>query len=485
MSSSAASQLLETRTALNILWTVLCGCLVMFMQAGFAMVETGFVRRKNVAHTMAMNFFVYSIDTLAYWFFGFGLQMGGTPTQSTLGELRGLGHELTVHFGGRDFGLWGKAGFCLPTELFTPAVAALFMYQLMFMNTALIIPTGALLERWKFWAFACFSALIGAFVYPLYGNWVWGGGFLAQLGTNFGLGHGHVDFAGSSVVHLTGGVLSYIGAIMLGPRIGKFNSKGKARPIPAHNVPMIVLGTFILAFGWFGFNAGSTMAGTDTRLAVIAVNTLLASASGAVLGALYSAHRFGKPDVTMMCNGMLAGLAAVTASCAFISSWAAVLIGAVSGVLVVEAALFIEQRLRLDDPVGAISVHGVCGAFGVLATGLFPNGTYGHGLNGVPGPVRGLLYGDSGQLMAAIIGMATNLLWVGGTGYVVYRFVDALVGHRAYFADELRGLDVSELGMDGYFDEDNVPRPSTLPTPEPTDPGFSTGHTSTWHTRVY
>lgn len=341
-----------------------------------------------------------------------------------------------------------------------------------------------MLERWKFWAFACFSALIGAFVYPLYGNWVWGGGFLATLGTNFGLGHGHIDFAGSSVVHLTGGVLSYIGATLLGPRIGEFAANGKARPIPAHNVPMIVLGTFILAFGWFGFNAGSTMAGTDTRLAVIAVNTLLASAGGAVLGALYSAHRFGKPDVTMMCNGMLAGLAAVTASCAFISSWAAVLIGALSGVLVVEAALFIEQRLRLDDPVGAISVHGVCGALGVLATGLFPNGTYGHGLNGVPGPVRGLLYGDPGQLMAAIIGLATNLLWVGGAGYVVYRFVDALVGQRAYFADELRGLDVSELGMDGYFDEDNAPRPSAPPVPEP-DPGFSSGHTSTWHSRLY
>jgi ammonium transporter, Amt family len=473
------------RTALNIVWTVVCACLVMFMQAGFAMVETGFVRRKNVAHTMAMNFMVYSIGALAYWLFGFGLQMGGTATQSTLGELRGLGRELTLHIAGRDFGLWGQAGFFLPTELFTPGVAALFMFQMMFMNTALIIPTGALVERWKFWAFALFSALNGALVYPLFANWVWGGGFLSSLGTNFGLGHGHVDFAGSSVVHMTGGVLSYIGVTLLGPRIGKFASNGKSQPIPAHNVPMIVLGTFILAFGWFGFNAGSTMAGTDTRLAVIAVNTLLASAGGAVMGALYSGRRFGKPDVTMMCNGMLAGMAAITASCAYVASWAAVLIGAIAGMLVVEAALFIEQRLKLDDPVGAISVHGVCGAFGVLATGIFPNGTYGDGLNGVAGPVRGILYGDAGQLVAAVIGALTNIVWVGGAGYVVYRFVDALLGHRAYFADELRGLDVSELGMDGYFDEDNVARPSAMVEPEPADPGFSSGHTSTWHSRLY
>jgi Amt family ammonium transporter len=246
-----------------------------------------------------------------------------------------------------------------------------------------------------------------------------------------------------------------------------------------------VLGTFILAFGWFGFNAGSTLAGTDTRISVIAVNTMLASASGALMGSLYSAHRFGKPDITMMCNGMLAGLVAITASCAFVASWAALFIGAVAGALVVESALFVEHRLKLDDPVGAISVHGVCGAFGALATGIFANGTYGDGMIGVAGPVRGLLYGDPGQLGAALVGVVTNLVWVGGAGYFVYRFVDALVGHRAYFADELRGLDVSELGMDGYYDEDHVTRPSTPAEPALTDPGFSSGNTSTWHSRLY
>ena len=444
-------QLLATQTALNIVWTILAACLVMFMQAGFALVETGFSRSKNVAHTMAMNFLVYSIGVLAYWVCGFALQMGGAPEIASLGQTAGLARELTVQLQGRELGLFGMRGFFLPSTWFTPASAALFMFQMVFMDTTATIPTGAMAERWKFSAFMLFSAAVGGLIYPIYANWVWGGGFLSQLGSGFGLGHGHVDFAGSSVVHMTGGVLALVGASLLGPRIGKFDRQGRVHAIPAHNVPMIVTGTFILAFGWFGFNAGSTLSGMDSRLAVIAVSTLLSSASGALTGALYSARRFGKPDVTMMCNGMLAGLVAITAPCAFVASWSAVLIGAMAGVLVIEATLFVERRLQIDDPVGAISVHGVCGCFGALCVGLFADGTYGDGLNGVAGPVRGLFYGDVGQLLAQLLGIGCNMVWVGAVGMATFKGIDRLIGHRPYYQDELRGLDLAELGMEGYY----------------------------------
>jgi len=310
--------------------------------------------------------------------------------------------EFTINVAGHSFGLFGMNGFFLTFASFTPAVAAMFLFQMVFMDTTATIPTGALAERWRFTSFVIYSFVIATLIYPVYGNWVWGGGWLAQLGKNFGLGHGHVDFAGSSVVHMIGGVSALVGARVLGPRIGKFDLAGRARPIPGHNMPMVALGTFILAFGWFGFNAGSTLAGTDTRIAVIAVNTMLASASGAFAAYLWTKTRFGAPDVSMLCNGMLGGMVAITAPCAFVSSPTAIFIGAVAGVLVIVSALFIENTLKIDDPVGASSVHGTCGAWGILSLGLFADGRYGEGWNGVPGTVRGLMYGDAGQLAAAI-----------------------------------------------------------------------------------
>jgi Amt family ammonium transporter len=469
--ASLLSQLATTQTALNIVWTIIAACLVMFMQLGFAMLETGFSRTKNVAHTMAMNFLVYSIGVLAFWAIGFGLQMGGLPNVDSIGYHAPAAHEFTFWLAGRKLGLFGTSGFFLPPTWLTPGAAALFMFQVVFMDTATIIPTGALIERWKYAAFCLFSLFVAAFIYPVFANWVWGGGFLSALG-QFGLGHGHVDFAGSSVVHMTGGVLAFLGATLLGPRIGKFGRDGQAKPIPAHSVPLIVCGTFVLAFGWFGFNAGSTLAGTEQRLAVIALNTMLSSAAGATVGAFYSAVRFGRPDVTMMCNGMLAGLVAITAPCAFVAAWAAVLIGCLAGVLVIESTLWVERKLLIDDPVGAISVHGVCGAFGALCVGIFADGSFGDGLNGVPGGVRGILYGDVGQLIAALVGIGTNMVWVGTSGTLVFLAIDRLIGNRVSIDAELAGLDVSEMGMEGYYDADDarpaMPERPSLPPAQPT-----------------
>lgn len=448
--TTLANELLRTQTAMNLMWVLFTGFMVMFMQAGFALVETGLTRSKNAAHTMAMNFLVYSIAILGYWAVGFGLQMGGVGALATLGGDQTLSHELSVTVGAHELGVLGATGFMFSSSAFGSGVAALFLFQAMFMATACTIPTGALLERWRFSAFALFSLLVATIVYPVYGNWVWGGGFLAMLGKTFGLGHGHVDFAGSSVVHMTGGVCAYVGATLLGPRHGKFNADGTANAIPGHNTPMVVLGTFVLAFGWFGFNAGSTLAAVDTRTAVVAVNTMLASAAGAVSAYLYTDMRFGKPDLSMMCNGMLAGLVAVTGGCAFFATGAAVLVGLVAGMLVVESTLFVERKLRVDDPVGAISVHGVNGTWGILAVGLFADGSYGDGLNGVAGGVRGLFYGDAGQFAASLLGIVVNVIYVGIAATLSFVLVDKLVGNRSSLEDEIEGLDLPELGMEGY-----------------------------------
>jgi Amt family ammonium transporter len=438
------------QTALNIVWTLITGYLVMFMQAGFALVETGLTRAKNVAHTMGMNLLVYAICVLAFWVMGFALQMGGVGALASFGNDPTLSREFVVSIGGHDFGLFGMRGFFLSPAVYTAPVATLFLFQMVFMDTAVTIPTGAMAERWRFSSFVAFSFVLAAIGYPIFANWVWGGGWLSQLGRNFGLGHGHVDFAGSSVVHMVGGVASLVGAKMLGPRIGKYGLDGKPRPIPGHNVPMVVLGTFILAFGWFGFNPGSTLSGSDTHIAIIAVNTMLASAAGAFGAYVYMRARFGAPDVTMICNGLLAGLVAITAPCAFVTTSASIFIGLVAGMLVVVSALFIETTLKVDDPVGASSVHGVCGAWGVISLGLFADGRYGDGWNGVSGPVRGLLYGDAGQLGAECIGALTCIAWVGGVTFLAFKVLGFFMKHRTPPEDEHLGLDVPEMGIEGY-----------------------------------
>jgi len=446
-----ATKIADTQTALNIVWTMVAGFLVMLMQAGFALVETGLTRAKNVAHTMGMNFFVYAIGIIGFYFVGFGLQMGSVGAMGTFGGDAALSAApVAIELFGKTWNLAGTSGFMLPLSMFTPAVAAMFLFQMVFMDTTCTIPTGALAERWKITSFIIFSFVISTVIYPIYANWVWGGGWLSQIGVNLGLGHGHVDFAGSSVVHMTGGVMALTLSKMLGPRIGKYTADGRVNPIPAHNIPQVMIGTFILAFGWFGFNAGSTLAGTDTRLAVVATNTMLASATGAFGAYLYVKIRFGKPDPTWLANGMLAGLVAITAPCAFVSSWAAMVIGAVAGVLVVVAATFIDQKLKIDDPVGAAAVHGVNGAWGIVALGLFANGVYGQGLNGVAHGVTGLLYGDTGQFIASLIGIAANILYVAPVAALAFFVIGKLVGNRPTAEDEVAGLDLSEMGVLGY-----------------------------------
>jgi Amt family ammonium transporter len=446
-----AAQAGHNKVAINFVWTLVAGFLVMFMQPGFAMVETGLTRAKNVAHTMAMNFMIYPLGMLGFYICGFALMFGGLGALGTMGGYAGLNHEFTINLFGKTFGLFGTKGFFLSGSSYDVAVFTLFLFQMVFMDTTATIPTGALAERWKFLAFCIYGIFVGTIIYPIFGNWVWGGGWLAMLGQNFKLGHGHVDFAGSSVVHLCGGVIALIGAWIVGPRIGKFNKDGSANPIPGHNIPMAVIGTFILAFGWFGFNAGSTLAGGDLRIGVAAVNTMLASATGALAATLWMwMVRTKKPDPSMMCNGMLAGLVAITAPCAFINSVSACIIGLIAGVLVVEAVYFVEGKLKLDDPVGAISVHGVNGAWGCIALGLFADGAYGDGWNGVAGTVKGLFYGDHSQLVAQCIGVFSCIVYVGLISIVVFKLIDVIIGHRTDPAAEIEGLDVPEMGVVGY-----------------------------------
>ncbi len=436
--------------SLNLAWVLVAGFLVMFMQVGFAMLETGFTRSKNAVNTMAMNFIIYPIGVVGFFLTGYGLMMGGVGHWPSLGAAAIGNHELSITLGGHPYGLLGLSKFALLNVGHDSSSLAMFLFAVVFMDTAATVPTGAMAERWKFSAFAIYGFFMSMFLYPLYGNWVWGGGWLSQLGVNLGLGHGHVDFAGSSVVHMTGGITGLAGAYMLGPRIGKFRRDGQMTAIPGHDIPMAMLGTLILAFGWFGFNAGSTLAASDSRIGLIAANTIIASAGGALAALFYLWFRFFKPDVAMACNGLLGGLVAITAPCAFVTPIAALLIGVIGGLLVVAAVLILERKFHIDDPVGAIAVHGVCGIWGALAVGIFADGSYGDGWNAVAGPVRGILYGDAGQLVAQLIGVTVNIVVVFGLSLLFFMIVERTIGNRVIPEVEWTGLDALEMGTDAY-----------------------------------
>lgn len=456
----------DTVTNLNLLWVLIASFLIFFMQAGFALVETGFTRNKNVAHTMMMNMMVFCIGAVGYWLTGFALQFGGVNytypaingldawafSPVTLGDWGGLLDKPLI-IGGS--GVMGLSGFLLGGLSANAGVLIFFIFQMVFMDTAATIPTGSMAERLKFVGFALMSLWVSMFIYPLVGNWVWGGGWLANLGRTMGWGNGAVDFAGSGVVHTIGGCVGLAGAMVLGPRIGKFNKDGSANATPGHSISLGVLGTIILFFGWFGFNPGSSLGfvGAFRNLAVLAaVNTLLAGAVGGVAAMLYMwiVSPIKKPDPGMSVNGILAGLVAITAPCAFVDVWAAAVIGAIAGVWVCIASVLLE-RLKIDDPVGAVPVHLGNGIWGVLAVGIFANGNPDTALwNGVSSPVTGLLYGSGTQILAQLAEAVSIFVVVFGATWAFFKILAALKLLRVSRNDELAGLDIPEMGTLGY-----------------------------------
>jgi Amt family ammonium transporter len=466
-----ANQVGQNKIAVNFVWTLVTGFLVMFMQAGFAMVEAGLCRVKNANHTYMMNFFVYTCGLFAYWIIGFAIQMGGAAGNGNLGGLQSLNTEHMLTVFGTHWGIFGECGMFLAGHTYDVGVMVIFLFEMVFMDTALTIVTGACAERWKFMAFAVSSVLMGAFTYPLYGNWAWGGGWLSQLGANLGLGKGYCDFAGSGVVHAVGGLTALAVAMIIGPRIGKFNRDGSANAIIGHDISAVLIGCFILAFGWFGFNPGSTLgasAAGNLRIGSIAVNTMLAGCTATFGALLYMWVVKGKPDASMSGNGILAGLVAITAPSGFVSTFGAAVIGFIAGVLVCLSCAFVENYLKVDDPVGAVSVHGTCGLWGVLSIGFFADGTsnYGGAWNGVNGSVTGLFYGDASQLVAQIVGCATLVGFVFTFSFVLNWILDIILGQRVSAATEVAGLDLPEMGQLGYPEFVLRPEPDFMTTAE-------------------
>ena len=411
----------ESSIAADTGWTLLAGVLVMFMQAGFAMLTAGFIRSKNVSNMLMKNVLDFAIGSITFWAVGFALMFGA-------------GNLL---FGTQGFFLSDSGETFASLSWTQVPLECKYFFQLVFAATAATIVAGALAERTRFIAYLFYSILITAFIYPLIGHWIWGGGWLQNLGM--------WDFAGSTVVHSTGGWLALAGAIVLGPRIGKYNQDGSSNAFPAHNMPLVALGAFILWFGWFGFNCGSTMA-LNTSIAHIAATTNIAAAAGGITAMLAAWTLFSKPELSMVLNGILGGLVSITASCAFVSIGSAILIGALGGIFVVLAVYLIDQKLKIDDPVGAIAVHGVCGFWGTLALGLFAEETISSGTTG-----NGLLFGGGLKLLGVqLLGALSVMSFCLVAGFAMFYMIKLLVGFRVKRDEELRGLDIQEHGTDAY-----------------------------------
>jgi len=407
LSNSEAIKLVQTNA--DYVWTLIAAALVFFMQAGFAMVEAGFTRAKNAVNIMMKNLMDFSMGSLFFWAIGFGLMFGTSKT----------GFFGTTGFFLSDFEVGGD-----------PWVLAFWMFQVVFAATAATIVSGAMAERTKFTGYIIYSAVLSALIYPIFGSWAWGSLF---NGSGWLEGLGFIDFAGSTVVHSVGGWAALAGAIVLGPRIGKFTKDGHVKPILGHNIPLAALGVFILWIGWFGFNPGSTTA-ANTDIAMIFVNTNLAAATGCVMSMIVSWVKFGKPEVGMSLNGALAGLVGITAGCANVTPGSAIVIGAVAGILVVFAVLFFD-KIRVDDPVGAVSVHGVCGAWGTLAAGIFNIG------------------GTSIKILSVqCIGIVSCFAWTFCTAFILFKIIDTTMGLRVSPEEEMEGLDSTEHGGNAYPD---------------------------------
>jgi ammonium transporter, Amt family len=458
----------HVRVATNVAWTLNTGYLVLFMQAGFALLTCGLVRKKNTAHLMMLNFAAYVFAFLAYYAVGYAFQFGAVAINAAptnLGGIPTLNHFL---IGSGQWGFVGGKGFFLTGPAYDAGSNCLTLFEVVFMETAGYIIVGAICERITFWAFLLCELFIGAILYPISGCWTWGGGWLSQLGATMNLGHGYVDFAGSTVVHAVGGFCAMALAIILGPRLGKYGKDGSIRAFPAHNIVYVVTGTFILLFGWMGFNPGSTLGATDLRISVVAVNTNLAAVAGSAAAMLLWYFIFGKPDITMACNGMLAGLVAITAPCAFVSPTSAVIIGALAGILVCVGVLVNERVFKIDDPCGAISVHGYCGWFGAVCVGIFADGAYGAGWNGVGTAsylgraglgVTGLLHGDTRQFLIQLMGATLYAAWAFCATYGVFWCVNKVKSMRVAPEVEAEGLDVPEFGMPGYPEDAVISTP--------------------------
>jgi Amt family ammonium transporter len=427
---------MEQQVLLDTMWTLITAFLVFLMQAGFAMVEAGFTRQKNSANIVMKNLMDFGISSLAYWAIGFALMFG-------------VGNAL---FGTSGWFLGGGEGTFDSLSWATPPLTAKWLFQVVFAGTTATIVSGAMAERTKFPAYLIYSALISGIIYPVSGHWIWGGGWLAS--------REFLDFAGSTVVHSVGGWAALMGALILGPRLGKYGKDGRPRAMPGHSMPLAMLGVFLLWFGWFGFNPGSTMAATAS-IADIAVTTNLAAAAGAITAMFVIWIKGKKPDVGMTANGALAGLVGITAGCAFVENWAAVVIGAAAGLVVVFSVLFFD-RIKIDDPVGAISVHGTCGVLGTLAVGLFASPR----LVDAAGIGReGLFYGGGlAQLGVQALGVVAVAAWALGASALVFAAIKATVGLRVTAEEEIEGLDIGEHGMWGY--PETFLGTGALPTPE-------------------
>lgn len=420
--------------AIDTVWTLVAAFMVFFMQPGFALLEAGFTRAKNAGNIMMKNMIDFSIGSIGYFIMGFGIMFGaGTAFYGT---------EYFMMDGVLNTTMWGT----VPTYAF-------WIFQAVFAATAATIVSGAMAERTKFIGYVLYSFFISILIYPLVGHWIWGGGWLSTGDVLSFLGDNPIiDFAGSTVVHSVGGWAALAGAIVLGPRIGRYGRNGKVNAIPGHSITLAILGVFILWFGWFGFNPGSTVAGTNLDIATIAVTTSLAAAAGAILAMTVTWLKHGKPDVGMTGNGIIAGLVAITAPCDVVSPVSAIIIGAIAGILVVYAVEFFD-RIRVDDPVGAISVHGVCGAFGTLSAGLFAEAAYSDGINGL------FFGGGTAQLITQAIGVISVFLFVFIAAFIMFKLIDLIVGLRVSPEEELKGLDIGEHGLSAYPDFEHIYNP--------------------------
>jgi Amt family ammonium transporter len=421
----------------NVTLLLLAGILVVLMQAGFALVVSGLCRAKNSAQVISTNLVIFAFSVLGFWVCGFALMAAvwpGIPGAS---------------------GFTGGHWYFLRGTSAQPAVLGRFFFQAALVAVAAVIPAGAMAERWKFSNVIFYGFFFSAVPIAVFGRWVWGGGWLSALGTSLGLGHGFVDFGGSSVIHMAGGVTGLMGATALGPRIGKYARDGRPRPMPGHNLVYVIVGTILLAVGWFGFNLGPEVFRGGERAPLIAVNTLLAAIAGAASAYTIVTMKFRKPDPSMVCNGLLAGLVAISASCVFVNPVGAIITGVIAGILVVYSVLFFEGTLKVDDPMGALSVHGVGGAWGVISLGLMANGhsdPTGTGVSGAFATVFGGAKNDWSQLGAQVIGAASCFVFFGLVGWVWFKVCHVFGPLRSRHEDEIAGLDLPEMGAECYPD---------------------------------